>query len=75
MKKQKLKARIRYEQKEDGREGYAVEILTHEGTWGLDRFFYLVAREGDDEKNFIHWTIFEKLAGLQALGYEIDFGY
>ena len=71
MAKEKMKARVRYEKREDGREGYKVEIYS-EGEWGLDTFFPLVAKAGAEDTDFIHWTFVRKLSELQAFGYDID---
>ena len=70
-----MKARIKYEENFNGKEGYAVEIFS-EGEWGLDTFYPLVKREGaseTSEKNFIHFAVLNKLAKLNELGYKISF--
>lgn len=72
---EKMKARIKYEENFNGKEGYAVEIFS-EGEWGLSTFYPLVKREGaeeTDEKNFIHFSFINKLAELNELGYKISF--
>ena len=72
MKKATMKAQLRYSKKEDGREGYAVNIQS-DGEWTMDSWFPLVAREnGDGEADFVHWFLLNKLRHLQELGYDID---
>lgn len=69
-----MKARIKYQENYNGREGYTVEIFS-DGEWGLDTFFPLVARAGAEdtnEKNFVHFGIINKIAELQLLGYKIQ---
>ena len=66
------KARIRYEENFDGKEGYVVEILS-DGEYGLDTFFPLWCREGGEEKDFIHWSIFAKIKQLIDIGYKVEF--
>lgn len=74
------KARIVYVNDEQ-REGYNVEILVKENKydfdeWGLDSFFPMVKRDGadaDEEKNFIHFSLINKIAMLQRQGYTITF--
>lgn len=81
MAKQKMKAQLRYLKQEDGREGYAINILGTDGKWGLDSWFPLVAKIGADavgkegETDYVHWTILRKLAHLQNTGYEIDLDF
>jgi hypothetical protein len=70
-----MKAQIKYCADYNGKEGYAVSIFT-DGEWGLESFFPLVKREGakeDEERNFVHFGIVNKIAGLQNLGYTITF--
>lgn len=70
-----MKARVKYYADYNGREGYAVEIHS-EGEWGLDMFFPCVRREGadeDEEKNFIHFSLINKISQLTELGYKISF--
>ena len=69
----KKKAQLRYHKKEDGREGYAINILV-DGEWGLDTWFPLVERKdyGNGESDYVHWRILHKLSELQNLGYDID---
>lgn len=77
----KMKAKLRYLKKEDGKEGYAIYILCHDGQWGIDSWFPLVAKVGadaigkEDETDYIHWAILRKLATLQNTGYEIDLDF
>lgn len=72
------KARIRYIN-DDKREGYAVEILSQEKfnfEWGLDSFYPLVRREGCDEneeRNFVHFSLINKIGDLNRMGYKIQF--
>ena len=71
--KKERKARVIY--RDGDKEGYAVEILTEDG-WGLDTFFPLVRREGaneDEEKNFVHFRILNKLRELKDLSYTVVF--
>lgn len=69
-------ARVKYYDDYKGKEGYAIEICTRQSDdWGLDSFYPLVRREGasdEDGKNFIHFSIINKLAQLQELGYNIS---
>lgn len=73
MAKKKMKAQLRYLKKEDGREGYAINILSG-GEWGLDTWYPLVERKehSNGEADYVHWGILRKLSELQELGYEID---
>ena len=74
-KENKMKARVKYYTDYNGKEGYAVEIRTDEG-WGLDTFYPLVRREGaneEEEKNFVHFGIINKIAELEILGYSVTF--
>lgn len=79
-KSRKMKAQLRFHKMEDGREGYAINILTDNG-WGMDSWFPLVAKIGADkvgaenETDYVHWTILRKLAYMQDLGYEIDLDF
>lgn len=71
-----MKARLKYyESYEMGgieREGVAVEIATADGSgWGLDCFFPLVNKYGDDDNNYVHWHILRKINDLIQYGYEI----
>ena len=73
MKEEKL-ARISYINNEE-REGYLVEILS-DNEWGLNSFFPLTRRENaeeNEEKNFIHFSILNKINELQRLNYKIVF--
>lgn len=57
-------------------EGYAVEIY-YNNDWELDRFFSLqhcIIDKPEDEKNFIHFGIINKIRELDNLGYEISWG-
>lgn len=69
----KMRAQLRYHKQEDGREGYAINILS-DGEWGLDSWYPLVERKehGNGEADYVHWGILCRLAELQELGYEID---
>lgn len=68
------KARILYTENYDGgREGYIVESNVGDG-WELDSFFPLVAsakNPDEDAKFFVHFSIINKLAQLQAWGYDV----
>ena len=74
-----MEARIKYYRDYNGQEGYAVEICTERQAfddWGLDTFYPLVRREGADneeEKNFIHFSIINKISQLKDLGYTVIF--
>lgn len=78
--KKKLQAQVRYLKKDDGREGYAINILS-DGEWSLDSWFPLVAKVGADkvgaenETDYLHWTFLRKLSHLQSLGYAIDLDF
>lgn len=66
------KARIIYET--EPREGYRVEIMV-DNEWGTNSFFPLVRREyasAEEERNFIHFSILNKIKELHELGYEIS---
>lgn len=67
------KAQLRYHKKENGQEGYAINILS-DGEWVLETWYPLVERKehGDGETDYVHWGILLKLSNLQQLGYEID---
>lgn len=70
-----MKARVKYYEDYNGKEGYAVEIFS-EDEWGLNTFYPLVRRDGageDEEKNFVHFGILNKISELKEFGYEIDF--
>ncbi len=76
MAKRKLYARLRYCKKEDGREGYSIEVRSGNGEWGLDTWFPLFARDGGNgQTDYVHWSILSKLNNLQQLGYEIDLDF
>lgn len=67
------KARVRYVN--DDNEGYAIEILS-DGEWGLDTFYPLTKRidaGADEEKNFVHFSIINKISELYKLGYKTSF--
>ena len=72
-KKAKMKAQLRYHKQEDGREGYAINILS-DGEFVTDCWYPLVERKehGNGETDYVHWTILDKLARLYEQGYEID---
>lgn len=79
-KAKKMQAQLRYHKKEDGREGYAINILTDDG-WQMDSWFPLVAKVGADaigkerETDYVHWSILRKLSQMQSYGYEIDLDF
>lgn len=69
--KEMRKARFHYNENED-----TFELLINTGDgWGLCCGYKCraCAEAPDGEKNFISWTVLEKLKELQNLGYEIDF--
>lgn len=69
-------ANITYRNNYNGKEGYTVEVKGSDGEWGLDSFYPLVRRENhndDEEKNFVHFSIINKIHELQELGYKILF--
>lgn len=74
-----MRARVKYYQDYNGKEGYAVEICTERvafDDWGLDTFFPFVRREGareDEERNFVHFGLINKIAQLTELGYKVSF--
>ena len=80
-KARKMKAQLRYHKKEDGREGYAINILRQDGEWAMDSWFPLVAKIGADkvgaenETDYVHWSILRKLAYMQDCGYDIDLDF
>ena len=68
------KAKVQYHENYYGQEGYAVEIFSDDD-WGLDSFFPCVRREEADEdegKNFVHFSLINKIAQLNRLGYQIE---
>ena len=69
--KETRKARFHYNEKEDM---FELQINTGDG-WGFCTGYrcFAIAERPDGEKNFISWTVLEKLKELQNLGYEIDF--
>ena len=70
--KDKKKAQLRYFKQQDGREGYAINILIDD-EWMQESWFPLLPREnGNGEPDYVHWSILNKLSHLQNLGYEID---
>jgi hypothetical protein len=69
-----MKARIKYTTDFNGKEGYLIETDVGDG-WDVESFFPLVRREGatgDDEKNFVHFGILNKIAMLKKWGYSIQ---
>ena len=68
------KARITYhENYPPFGEGYAIEI-ENAGEYDLDSFFGLqhcLIDQTNDERNFIHYSILNKIKQLQELGYEV----
>ena len=72
MKKHKLTAKVLYSKRENGSEGYSVQILLQSGEWAEDSFFPLIPREGSTEKNFVHWSILKKIAELHNIGYAVE---
>lgn len=71
MKKEIRKARFVYNAEEDM---FELEINTGDG-WGFCTGYrcFAPAQDPNGEKNFISFTVLNKLAELQYLGYEIDF--
>ena len=70
-----MRAVVKYYSDYNGREGYAVEIFS-EGEYGLDTFFPLVRRENcdeDEERNFVHFGLINKIGQLNRMGYNILF--
>lgn len=68
------KARVKYVN-DDRKEGYAVELFL-DGEWAFSSFYPLVRRENaneDEEKNFVHFSLINKISELQELGYKILF--
>lgn len=76
----KMYARVRYceNNKEPGKEGFAIELRTEdEDDWGLNLFCPCVRREGagkDEEANFIHFSALKELVKLAEYGYIIHLG-
>ena len=71
MAKEKLRAKVVYNEKEDSFEIY---INTGDG-WGFCTGYrcFTIAKDPNGEPNFISFTVLKKLAELQAYGYEIDY--
>ena len=69
--KQKMKARLKYNKNWNGKEGYVFEIDTDGNGWEFESFVPLVSKDGQSEANFVHFSIINKLAQLQAWGYEV----
>ena len=69
-----MKARVKYTENYNDREGYLVEINTGDG-WGLDTFFPLVAsaRFPMGDANYVHFSLINKIAQLNDLGYRVTF--
>lgn len=71
-----MKARIRYQQEtEKEREGYSVELWLDDD-WCFDSFYPLVRRENakeEEERNFVHFKLVNKINELQQYGYKIFF--
>lgn len=67
-------ARIMYITNKE-REGYIVELLCGKD-WVMNSFFPLTRRENaeeNEEKDFIHFSILNKINELQRLNYKIVF--
>lgn len=62
----KRRAWVKYDEM-DGRPGISI-MVTASGDWNLDSFWPLIKKE-----EFIHWAIFQRLAHIHNLGYEIEF--
>lgn len=75
----KKRAWITFEEM-NGHEGISIRINT-DGEWEIDRWFPCVAKIGADEvgaegdTDYVHWTIFRRLAHLSSIGYEIEFDW
>lgn len=70
-----MKARVKYNHDYNGKEGYVIYLCV-DGEWVFSSFFPLVKREGandNEESNFVHFSIINKIAELQAYGYVILF--
>ena len=71
------KARIKYTEDFDGREGLVVETNYGDG-WDFSVFYPLVAKVGadavgkEDEKNFVHWRILRRIGDLIYMGYDVE---
>ena len=48
-----------------GVEGYALEILTSDGTWGLDSFY------GLKDENWISIALLDRMDYLERIGYKV----
>lgn len=72
-KARKMEAQLRWHKKDDGREGYAINILS-DGEWCMDSWLPLVESKdhSNGETDYVHWSILHKLSQLQDHGYEID---
>jgi hypothetical protein len=54
-------------------EGYAIEIVV-DNEWVLDTFYavqHCIVDELTDERNFIHYSILNKIGMLQIQGYNV----
>ena len=54
------------------KEGFEIRIKGADGLWGMDKFFPLYCLNGQDENNFIHFSVLTHLDNLRALGYKVN---
>ena len=70
-----LEAKITFHQDFNGKEGYTIDIRSNSTeNWGLNSFYPLVKREGatiEEEQNFVHFSIINRINELIQLGYKI----
>jgi len=75
MAKKKMQARVRYYKKENGREGFEIEIFSEvNGMWLTDSWYPLVERKkhSTGKDDHLHWSILHRLAHIQDLGYDVN---
>lgn len=49
-------------------EGYIIEIQTANG-WEMNSFFPMISKQGEEEKEFVHYSIIWKIVELLDCGY------
>lgn len=68
----KMVAKVTWEHKDDGREGYAILIQSGDD-WGLDSWYPLTERKHHEtgKADYVHWSILQRIGWLQDCGYEV----
>lgn len=66
----KKRAWVKYEER-NGKPGLSIMIGGRKD-WHLDSWWPLVEKK-NGHTDFIHWSIFQRLAHIQNLGYSIEF--